>query len=118
MREGNVISEKTMQFAIRIVKLYECLVQRSDERVLARQLLKSGTSIGANVREACNGQSRKDFIAKLSISLKEAAETEYWLELLFKTGYISEAEYSSLNGDCKEILKLLVLIIKSAKRDM
>jgi len=101
----NVIKDKSFDFALRIVKLYQYLVQ----------LLRSGTSVGANVRESEHAQSKADFIHKLSISLKEANETDYWLELLYKSDYLEQKEYYSLKNDSEEILKLLVSIIKSSK---
>ena len=112
MRE-NVVLEKSKQFAVRIVKLYQHLEKR--ERVLSKQLLRSGTSIGANVNEALQGQSRRDFTAKMSISLKEAVETEYWLELLYKTEYLTDAEYESIGADCGELARLLTAIVRSAR---
>ena len=111
----NAVREKSKKFAIRIVRLYQYLVEKKRETVMSKQLLRSGTSIGANVREALQGQSRKDFTAKMSISLKEATETEYWLELLYETGYLTEDEYSSINADCDEVIKLLVSIVKSTR---
>ncbi len=113
--KDNVIETKSKKFAIRIVRLYQYLCNEKKEYVLSKQLLRSGTSIGANVKEALNGQSRADFVAKLSISLKEAGETEYWLELLHETDYLNDKEFESIISDCKEILKLLVSIIKSTK---
>lgn len=112
----NIIEIKSKKFAIRIVRLYQYLCNDKKEYVLSKQLLRSGTSIGANVKEALNGQSKADFIAKLNISLKEAGETEYWLELLHETDYLSDKEFESIIFDCKELLKLLVSIIKSTKK--
>ena len=86
----NVVSEKSMDFAVRIVRLYQYLSEEKKEYILSKQLLRSGTSIGANIKEALQGQSKNDFTAKMSISLKEAVETEYWLDLLYKTGYLAE----------------------------
>lgn len=96
MKSDNVVLNKSFDFAVRIVKLYKHLRYTIDERVMSIQVLKSGTSIGANIREALRSSSRKDFVAKMNISLKEAYETEYWLELLYKTEYISEVEYNSI----------------------
>ena len=110
-----MIYEKSMEFAIRIVKLYQYLTSERHEYVMSRQILKSGTSIGANVREAKYGQSRSDFIAKMSIALKEVSETEYWLELLTKTGYITGEQYNSIGKDISEIAKLLTAIVKTSK---
>jgi four helix bundle protein len=113
----NIIKNKSFDFALRIVKLYQYLCETKKEFVLSKQLLRSGTSIGANIREAEHGQSKADFINKMSISLKEANETDYWLELLFKSCYIKETEYNSIKSDIDEILKLLVSIIKTSKNN-
>ena len=115
MKEENVIKEKSMSFAIRIVEMYKYLSDVKQEYVISKQLLRSGTSIGANVSEGVYAQSRNDFISKHSIALKEAAETEYWLELLIKTGYVTEKQYSSINEDCREIIRLLAAIVKNTK---
>ena len=115
-KERNAIAEKSKRFAVRIVKLYKYVCETSKEYALANQIVRSGTSIGANVHEAIYGQSREDFISKLSIALKEASETEYWLELLKETDYIDEKQYESMAGDCTEIKRLLVSIIKSTKK--
>ncbi len=114
MEKKNIIKEKSFIFAIEIVGLYKVLVERK-EFVLSKQLLRSGTSIGANVREAEHAQSKADFIHKLSISLKEANETEYWLDLLFETKYISEEEFESIKYKIIELLKLLTSIINTSK---
>ena len=115
MQANNVILEKSMGFAVRIVKLYKYLCDEKREFILSKQLLRSGTSIGANVREALYGQSRADFTAKMSISLKEVSETEYWLELLFKTEYLTKEQYDSIGTDCSELAKLLTTIVKSTR---
>jgi len=112
----NVIVDKSFQFAIRIVKLSQYLVLEKKEFVLAKQVLKSGSSIGANIEEAEGGFSKKDFIAKMSIAYKEARETKYWLRLLKETGYLDEDKYHSLIQDCEEILKLLFHIIKTSRQ--
>ena len=117
MKEENVIKAKSMDFAVRIVKLYRHLCESKKEFVLSRQILRSGTSIGANVNEAIFGQSKGDFISKLQISLKEASETAYWLELLYKTEYLTKSEYMSIHEDCGEITKILISIIKSSKEN-
>jgi four helix bundle protein len=111
----SIVYEKSKKFAVRIVKLYQHLTENKKEYTLSKQLLRSGTSIGANIREALNGQSHKDFIAKLHIALKEAGETDYWLELMHETEYISDKEFQSIAEDCTEINKLLVSIIKTSK---
>ena len=107
--------EKSFLFAVRIVNLYKYLTSKKHEIVISKQLLRCGTSIGANITEAQQGQSRADFISKLSIALKEACETNYWLRLLNATGYISEKEFSSIIADCKELEKMLTAILKSTK---
>ena len=111
----NVITEKSKAFALRIIKLYQYLCSQKKEFVLSKQLLKSGTSIGANVKEAMRGQSRSDFYSKLNIALKEADETEYWLELLHEGGFIEDIHFNSINADCQEIIKILVSITKTQK---
>lgn len=115
MKTDNVIVDKSKAFAIRIVRLYQYLTREANEYVLSKQVLKSGTSIGANVKEAIRAQSKPDFVAKMQIALKEASETEYWIELLKETDYITDAQSISLLADCQELLKLLTTIIKSAK---
>ena len=113
----NAIVEKSKKFAIRIVKAYKYLNSEKKEYVMSKQLLRSGTSIGANVKEALRGQTKPDFYSKLNIALKEASETEYWLEILYETDYIDKKLYESINSDCQEIIKLLVAIIKTQERD-
>ena len=117
MKERNVILEKSMEFAVRIVKLSKYMQQEHKEYTLSKQVLRSGTSVGANVREAVYAQSRKDFVAKMSIALKEISETEYWLELLMKTEYVTEEQYESIRTDCVEIVRLLTSIVKSSKME-
>ena len=116
MRES-IIGEKSMAFAIRIVKLYQYLSEEKREYVISNQLLRSGTSIGANTRESKNAQSKNDFISKLNIALKEADETEYWLELLYRTDYLEEKEFNSIYKDNAELIKILTSIIKKLKSD-
>lgn len=111
----NIIADKSYSFAVRIVKLSQFLAKERKEYVLSKQVLRSGTSIGANSREAIGGQSQKDFFAKLTISYKEARETEYWICLLKDTGYISEKEFISLKKDSVEIIKILTSIQKTLK---
>ena len=112
--KDNIIASKSMSFAIRMVKLYKYLQEEKKEYCMSKQVFRSGTSIGANVKEAIRGQSKADFRAKMSISLKEASETEYWLELLKETGYISESAATSLLNDCVELIRLLTSILKSS----
>ena len=111
----NIIENKSFHFAIRIVNLYIYLCRTQKEFILSKQLLRAGTSIGANVAESQQAQSRADFISKLSIALKEAVETNYWLRLLRATDYLSESEFSSVFEDCRELEKLLTSILKTTK---
>ena len=111
----NVIELKSFDFAIRIVNLYKHLTTVKKEYILSKQLLCSGTSIGANVAEAEQAQSKADFVSKLNIALKETAETKYWIKLLKATEFLSIRESNSLLSDCVELEKLLVSIIKSSK---
>ena len=113
--EDNVILVKSKKFAIRSVNLYKYLIDKKQEFVISKQLLRSGTSIGANVKEAIRGQSKPDFLAKMNMALKEASETEYWLELLFETGYLEENQYKKLNNDCGAIRKMLISSCKTLK---
>jgi four helix bundle protein len=114
MEKKNVIKEKSFEFAKEIVYLYKSLVDKK-EFVLSKQLLRSGTSIGANVRKSEHAQSKADFIHKLSISLKEANETEYWLDLLFETNYLTDEEFQNVKYKIIEILKLLTSILNTSK---
>ncbi len=115
MLKDNMIADKSMEFAIRIVKLYKYLSNEKREHVISKQLLRSGTSIGANVREGIYAQSRSDFVSKMSIALKEASETEYWLELLERTDYLTKGQGFSIQEDCHGIAKMLTAIVKNAK---
>ena len=110
------VERKSFLFAVRIVKLSKHLNTSKKEYVLSKQLLRAGTSIGANIAEAEQAQSRADFISKMNIALKEAAETNYWLRLLQASDYLSENEFSSIYSDCRELEKMLTAIIKSAKQ--
>lgn len=116
--KDNVVYNKSKRFAVRIVNLYKYLCSEKKEFTLSKQLLKSGTSIGANIAEAICGISDKDFLSKLYIAYKECAETEYWLELLKETEYLTEQEHQSINDDCQEIKKLLSSITKTTKEKM
>ena len=111
----NEVRVKSLNFAKRIVRAYQYLCNEKREFVLSKQLLRSGTSIGANIAESQYGSSRKDFCNKLYIALKECAETLYWLELLYSCDYLTEKAYASLFADCEELLKLLTAITKSVK---
>lgn len=115
MKENNLIVEKSKAFAIRIIRMYQHVSAEKKELVLTKQVLRSGTSIGANIREATSAHSKADFIAKMQIALKEASETEYWIELLQETGYIAEKAGESLITDCKELLRMITAIIRTAK---
>ena len=112
----NIIEDKSFRFAIRIVNLYKYLCRTQKEFILSKQLLRAGTSIGANVAESQQAQSRADFISKLSIALKETSETKYWLRLLKATDYLTDKEVHSIYSDCIELEKLLVTILKSTKQ--
>lgn len=115
MKKDNIIQLKSYNFAVRVVKLYQHLSQEKKEFVLSKQLLRSGTSIGANIEEAIGGQSRKDFFAKLTIAYKEARESHYWIRLLTDTDYLSEKESKSLLIDIDEILKIIGSIQKTIR---
>ncbi|MBU3658490.1 MAG: four helix bundle protein [Flavobacteriales bacterium] len=112
----NIIKSKSFAFALNIVKLYQYLTDSKKEYILSKQLLRSGTAIGAIVREAEHAESKADFIHKLSIGLKEANETEYWLDLLQQSGYLDEDSFESFKAEIKDLLRLLISIIKSSKQ--
>ena len=116
--KDNILLDKSFIFAVRIVKLYKYLCSQKKEYVLSKQLLRSGTSIGANINEAQDAQSKNDFISKLSISLKEARETKYWIELLRETDYLTDKETNNILEDLIEVIKLLVSIIKTTKENI
>ena len=111
----NIVEEKSFHFAVRIVRLCKYLRENKKEYVLSKQLLRSGTSIGANIAEAQQAQSRADFLSKINIALKEAAESEYWLRLLHATDYLEEHEFRSIYDDCAQVKKLLVAIVKTTR---
>lgn len=111
----NILKAKSFEFAIRIVNLYKYLKKVHSEYILSQQLIRSGTSISAIIREAEHAESTKDFIHKLSIGLKEANESKYWLDLLVATDFITNKMYESLNTDCKELLKMLISCVKTSK---
>jgi four helix bundle protein len=116
MKES-VIKDKSKDFALRIIKLYKYLTTTATnkEYILSKQVVRSGTSIGANIKEALRGQSRPDFRAKMNIALKEASETEYWLELLYEAEYIDETSYNSIIEDNRELIKILTTIVKNTQ---
>jgi len=113
--KDNLLLTKSKAFALRIIKLYKHLCSEKQEYIMSKQVMRSGTSVGANMREAKYAQSHNDFIAKAQIALKEAGETAYWLELLFESEYMSEQEYTSIYADCEELIRLLVASLKTAK---
>lgn len=115
---NNVILDKSKAFAIRIVRMYVWLKDNKQEYVLSKQCLRSGTSIGANVHEGVMARSKAEFIAKLQISLKEANETKYWLEILHETDFLTEDMYNSIYPECIELIKLLISIIKSSRENI
>jgi four helix bundle protein len=116
VKTENIIQVKSYAFAVRIVRLYQHLAKTKKEFVLSKQILRCGTSIGANVEEAIGGQSRADFIAKMSIAYKEARETSYWLRLLTDTDYINQSQYESLHADVEELCRIIASIIKTTKK--
>jgi len=107
MKSDNVIQQKSFEFAIKIINLYKYLKDEKKEFVLSKQVLKSGTSLGANIEEGIGGQSKADFLSKLSIAYKEARETVYWLKLLFETDFIKKEDYGNLFSDAEEICKII-----------
>ena len=111
----NIVKDKSFKFAVRIINLYKYLKTEHKEFVLSQQIIRSGTSVGAIIRESEHAESTKDFIHKLSIGLKEINETEYWLDLLFATNFIELNMYNSLKSDCVELLKLLTASVKTSK---
>ena len=117
MKENKILI-KSKEFAIRIIRLYQYLSDKKHEYVLSKQVLRSGTSIGANARESINAQSKLDFISKLNIALKESNETEYWLELLNETGYIDDNLFKSMIEDNKNLTGTLINIIKTTKENL
>ena len=115
MAKENAVRDKSFDFAVRVVNAYKYLADKKREFVLSRQLLRSGTAIGALVREAEHAQSKADFISKMSIALKEANETDYWIDLLHQSGYITQENHGSIYPGIQELIKLLVAIVKSSK---
>jgi len=112
----NLLIDKSISFAVRIIKLYQYLIKTKKESIISKQIIRSGTSIGANINEANYGQSKKDFISKMHIALKETAETEYWLRLLIMSEYITEDMGKSILSDCLEIKRILIATINTAKK--
>ncbi len=118
INKDNIIKTKSFDFALHIIHLYKYLIDSKKEFVLSKQVLRSGTAIGANIEEADSTQSRKDFIARLSISLKEAKETHYWLRLLHSSDFIDNNMFDSIEKDCNEVIALLTSDIKSARNNL
>ena len=116
LRKPNILLEKSDQFSSRIIKMYHILTEHRKEFVLSKQVLRSGTSIGANLAESRNAQSTADYLSKQNIALKEADETKYWLKKLYEGDYLNEKEYHSINGDCEELVKMLVTSVKTLKQ--
>ena len=114
----NAIKLKSFDFALRIIKLYQYLIDQKKEYVLSKQLLRSGTAMGAIIRESEHAESKPDFIHKLSVALKEANETEYWIELLSKSNFIDEKSFQSIQADIIELLRLLTSILKTSKNKL
>jgi len=117
MARDSILLDKSLKFAARIVKLHKYLIKEKHESIISKQIIRSATSIGANANEAIYGQSKADFLAKLHISLKETAETEYWLRLLVLSDYITETEGQSLIDDCLEIKRILIATLNTAKQN-
>lgn len=117
MARQSIVGDKSLAFAKRIAKLYRFLVDKKKETIMSKQILRSGTSIGANIREGLFAQSRKDFISKMNIALKEAGETDYWIEILYSADYLTEMEYKSLKNDNDELIKMLSSIVKTTKEN-
>ncbi len=115
--KGNVVLEKSFLFSVRVVNLYKYMTEVKKEYILSKQLLRCGTSIGANATEAQKGQSKADFVAKMCIALKEAYEAEYWIRLLYHTEYIEKSAYDSLAKDIDELISLLSSICKTAEKN-
>jgi four helix bundle protein len=116
MKTENAVKDKSFTFALRVINCYKYLCEEQHEYVLSKQFLRSGTAIGALIREAEHAESKADFVHKLSISLKEANETKYWLDLLYQAKYIDKKAFESISADSEELLKLLVSIIKTSKK--
>jgi len=117
MKDNNTIRDKSFEFSVRIVNLFKYLTNEKKEHIMSKQVFRSGTSIGANICEGLQGISTADFLAKLSISLKEACETDYWIRLLHRTGYIDDTMFKSISADCQELIRLLTSIIKTTKNN-
>ena len=117
MIQNNILIDKSTDFGVRIVRCHQFLSKEKKEYVLSKQIYRSGTSVGANIHEGVFAQSKADFISKLSIALKEAGETAYWLKLLCRSDYLDERLFTSLYEDCEELIKILTATIKSSKEN-
>ena len=117
MARQSIVGDKSLAFAKRIAKLYRFLVDKKKETIMSKQILRSGTSIGANIREGLFAQSRKDFISKMNIALKEAGETDYWIEIFYSADYLTEMEFKSLKNDNDELIRMLSSIVKTTKEN-
>ena len=115
---NSIVLNKSKTFAVRIIRLNNYLSSEKKEFVMSKQILRSGTSVGANISEALQAQSKLDFISKLSIALKEASETEYWIDALYQSKYLTVKQYDSIKADCIELIKLLTSIIKTSKANL
>lgn len=115
-RERNILLEKSDAFSDRIIKMYQYLTSQKSEHTISKQVLRSGTSIGANLTESKNAQSTPDYLSKQNIALKEADETLYWLKKLYNGGYLNNKEYESINNDCVELIRMLVASVKTLKK--
>ena len=118
MKPDNIILDKSKDFALSIIELYKYLCTEKKEFVISKQVLRSGISIGANAKEASLAQSKRDFISKFSISLKEAGETEYWLELLYRSNYISKSKYELYYNGIDELIRIITSILKTTKKNI
>ena len=116
MAENNILAEKSIEFAIRIVKCYKYLTEKKNEHIMSKQILRSGTSIGANIHEGTQAQSPADFVSKMSIALKEATETSYWLIILSRTDYLEKTACDSLKSELDEIIRILISSIKTKRQ--
>jgi len=116
--KGNIVKDKSFAFAIRVVKLFQFLTERKKEFTLSKQLLRSGTSVGAMLRESEYAESKADFVHKLAIAQKEINESLYWIELLYETQYVNKTEFESIYSDALELIKIITTIIKSTKQNM
>ena len=117
-KEKNILLDKSEAFAGRIIKLYQFLTTQKKEQTIAKQLLRSGTSIGTNIAESRNAQSTADYLSKQSIALKEADETAYWIKNLYVGGYLNDKEYESISTDCEELVRMLVASVKTLKQKL